>query len=209
MNKNVPKKPIYDFVKRCFDIIVSVLALIVSSPFWIVIAIIIKLTSSGPVLFAHKRVGKNGKEIKVYKFRSMVKNAEELIDTFTPQQMEEYKENYKLADDPRVTTVGKFLRKTSMDELPQFINVLKGDLSLVGPRPVLQEETELYGKYREMLLSIKPGLTGFWATSGRNDVTYPRRCAMEIFYVKNRSISFDIKIILKTFVSVFQGEGTK
>ncbi len=206
-SKTVESKPVYSFIKRTFDIVCSLIALIVLSPVFLILAILVKTTSEGPVFFAHKRVGKNGKEIKIYKFRSMVTNAEELIKQFTPEQKAEYEKNFKLENDPRITKVGKFMRKTSLDELPQLLNILKGDISIVGPRPIMEVETEIYGNYRDMLLSVKPGLTGFWAANGRSDTTYTRRRAMEIYYVKNRSLWLDIKIIFKTFVSVFKGEG--
>ena len=208
-SKYVANKPVYDFVKRFADIICSAIAIILLSPFFIIISIAIKATSKGPVIFVHNRVGKNGKKIGIYKFRSMVMNAEELIEKFTPEQKEEFKKNFKLKNDPRITKIGKFLRKTSLDELPQLFNILKGDLSIVGPRPIIEVETKIYGKYKDMLLSVKPGLTGFWAANGRSDTSYKRRRAMEIYYVKNRSLLFDIKIILKTAVSVFKGEGAK
>lgn len=204
---SVKPKPIYDFVKRVFDIVCSLIGLIVLSPVFIIISILIKTTSEGPVFFAHKRVGKGGKTIKIYKFRSMVTNAEELIKQFTPEQKAEYEKNFKLENDPRVTKVGKFMRKTSLDELPQLINILKGDISIVGPRPVMDVETKIYGNYRNMLLSVKPGLTGFWAANGRSHTTYTRRRAMEIYYVKNRSVLLDLKIIFKTFISVFKRDG--
>lgn len=158
-------------------------------------------------IFTHRRVGKDGKPLNIYKFRSMVTNAEDLIKQFTPEQKAEYERNFKLEDDPRVTKVGKFMRRTSLDELPQLFNILKGDISIVGPRPVMEVETEIYGNYRDMLLSVKPGLTGFWAANGRSCTTYTRRRAMEICYIKNRSVCFDLKIILKTITSVFKGEG--
>lgn len=208
-NKQIVKKPVYDFIKRFADIVCSAIAIVLLSPFFIIISIAIKATSKGPVIFVHKRVGKNGKKIGIYKFRSMVMNAEELIEKFTPEQKEEFKKNFKLKNDPRITKIGKFLRKTSLDELPQLFNILKGDLSIVGPRPIVEVETEIYGEYKNMLLSVKPGLTGFWAANGRSDISYKRRRAMEIYYVKNRSLLFDIKIILKTAVSVFKGEGAK
>lgn len=204
---SVKPKPIYDFVKRVFDIVCSLIGLIVLSPVFIILSILIKTTSEGPVFFAHKRVGKGGKTIKIYKFRSMVTNAEELIKQFTPEQKAEYEKNFKLENDPRVTKVGNFMRKTSLDELPQLINILKGDISIVGPRPVMDVETQIYGNYRNMLLSVKPGLTGFWAANGRSHTTYTRRRAMEIYYVKNRSVLLDLKIIFKTFISVFKREG--
>lgn len=203
----IKKKPVYDFFKRIFDIVCSLVALIILSPVLLIMAILVKTTSEGPAFFAHKRVGKNGKEIKIYKFRSMVTNAEELIKQFTPEQKAEYEKNFKLENDPRITKVGKFMRKTSLDELPQLLNILKGDISIVGPRPIMEVETEIYGNYRDMLLSVKPGLTGFWAANGRSCTTYTRRRAMEIYYVKNRSLWLDIKIIFKTFASVFKGEG--
>lgn len=204
---SVKPKPIYDFVKRVFDIVWSLIGLIVLSPVFIILSILVKATSEGPVFFAHKRVGKGGKTIKIYKFRSMVTNAEELIRQFTPEQKAEYEKNFKLENDPRITKVGNFMRKTSLDELPQLINILKGDISIVGPRPVMDVETKIYGNYRNMLLSVKPGLTGFWAANGRSHTTYTRRRAMEIYYVKNRSVLLDLKIIFKTFISVFKREG--
>lgn len=204
---SVKPKPIYDFVKRVFDIVWSLIGLIVLSPVFIILSILVKTTSEGPVFFAHKRVGKGGKTIKIYKFRSMVTNAEELIKQFTPEQKAEYEKNFKLENDPRITKVGNFMRKTSLDELPQLINILKGDISIVGPRPVMDVETKIYGNYRDMLLSVKPGLTGFWAANGRSHTTYTRRRAMEIYYVKNRSVLLDLKIIFKTFISVFKREG--
>ena len=193
------QKPVYDFFKRIFDIICSSAALILT--------VAIKTTDKGPVFFTHRRVGKDGKPLNIYKFRSMVTNAEDLIKQFTPEQKAEYERNFKLEDDPRVTKVGKFMRRTSLDELPQLFNILKGDISIVGPRPVMEIETEIYGNYRDMLLSVKPGLTGFWAANGRSCTTYTRRRAMEICYIKNRSVCFDLKIILKTITSVFKGEG--
>ena len=208
-SKYVKNKPVYDFVKRFADILCSAIAIILLSPFFIIISIAIKATSKGPVIFVHKRVGKNGKEIGIYKFRSMVMNAEALIEKFTPEQKEEFQKNFKLENDPRITKIGKILRKTSLDELPQLFNILKGDLSIVGPRPIMEVETEIYGKYKDMLLSVKPGLTGFWAANGRSDTSYKRRRAMEIYYVKNRSLLLDIKIIFKTVISVFTGKGAK
>ena len=208
-DKQITNKPVYDFFKRFFDIVLSLIALILLSPIFLIIAILVKTTSEGPVIFKHKRVGLHGKEIGIYKFRSMVINAEELIKSFTPEQKEEYEKNFKLENDPRITKVGNFLRKTSLDELPQLLNILKGDISIVGPRPIMDVETEIFGNYRELLLSVKPGLTGFWAANGRSDTSYNRRRAMEIYYVKNRSLFFDIKIIFQTVISVFKGEGAK
>ena len=202
------KKPVYSFIKRALDIFFSVLALILLSPFFLIVAIWIKVDDpKGSVFFSHKRVGKNGKVISILKFRTMVENAEELIKSFTPEQKAEFEANFKLENDPRITKVGNILRKTSLDELPQLLNIIKGDLSIVGPRPITEAETEFFGNYKDLLLSVKPGLTGFWAANGRSNITYRRRRAMEIYYVKNRSLLFDAKIILKTFISVFKGEG--
>lgn len=208
-SKYVKNKPIYDFVKRFADIVCSLVAIILLSPIFIITSIAVKTTSKGPIIFVHKRVGKNEKEIGIYKFRSMVMNAEALIEEFTPEQKAEFQKNFKLENDPRITKVGKFLRKTSLDELPQLFNILKGDLSIVGPRPIVEAETKIYGGYKDMLLSVKPGLTGFWAANGRSNTNYKRRRAMEIYYIKNRSLLFDIKIIFKTIISVFKAEGAK
>lgn len=206
-SKHFEEKPVYDFFKRLLDIVCSFFAIILFSWLFIILFVVIKLTSKGPAIFVHKRVGKNGQEIGIYKFRSMVINAEDMIKDFTPEQKAEFEKNFKLENDPRVTKIGKFLRKTSLDELPQLFNILKGDLSIVGPRPVTEAETEFYGNYRDLLLSVKPGLTGFWASSGRSNITYSRRKAMEIYYVKNRSFLLDLKIIFKTVISVFKSEG--
>lgn len=182
-------------------------ALILLSPLFAIIAIAIKIDSKGPVFFAHKRIGKNGKIIKLYKFRSMVINAEELIKSFTPEQMKEYKENYKLTNDPRITKVGKFLRKTSLDELPQLINIINGDLSIIGPRPVVADELEKYGVNKDKFLSVTPGLTGYWAANGRSNTTYEQRMKMELYYIDNLSLKMDIKVFFKTILSVVKKEG--
>lgn len=199
--------PIYLFFKRIIDIIASFLGLVVLSWLFLIIGIIIKCTSKGPVFYGHKRVGKNGKIIKIWKFRSMVIDSSNFEKYFTPEQMEEYKQNYKVKDDPRITKIGKFLRKTSLDELPQLINILVGQLSIVGPRPVLEEETQLYGENRDLLLSIRPGLTGYWQANGRSNTTYEERIKMELYYVKYRSAWMDIVILFKTIIGVFKGEG--
>ena len=204
------KKPVYSFIKRALDIFFSVLALILLLPFFLIVAIWIKVDDpKGSVFFSHKRVGKNGKVISILKFRTMVENAEELIKSFTPEQKAEFEANFKLENDPRITKVGNILRKTSLDELPQLLNIIKGDLSIVGPRPITEAETEFFGNYKDLLLSVKPGLTGFWAANGRSNITYRRRRAMEIYYVKNRSLLLDTKIIFKTALSVLKREGAE
>jgi len=201
------KKTPYKLLKRMMDVFFSTIGLIVLSPVFAIIAMIIKLESKGPVFFKHTRIGKDGKIIKIYKFRSMVENAEDLIQSFTPEQMKEYQENYKLADDPRITKIGKFLRKTSLDELPQLLNIIKGELSIIGPRPVVQDELEKYGDNAAKFLSVTPGLTGYWAANGRSDTTYEQRMEMELYYVDNMSFKMDVKIFFKTIGAVLKKEG--
>ena len=201
------QKNFYKKVKRIMDVILSTIGLIVLLPVFAIIALIIKIESKGPIFFKHTRIGKNGKIIKIYKFRTMVENAEELIKKFTPEQMKEFKENYKLTNDPRITKVGDFLRKTSLDELPQLLNIIKGELSIIGPRPVVQEELEKYGANAEKFLSVTPGLTGYWAANGRSCIDYEQRMEMELFYVDNLSLKMDIKIFFRTILSVIKREG--
>ncbi len=187
----------------------SLVVSFVLSPLLIAIAIMIKIDSRGPIIFKHKRVGYKGKTFYLYKFRSMVDNAEELIKSFTPEQQKEWKKNYKLEHDPRITKVGSFLRKTSLDELPQLFNIIGGSLSVVGPRPVIGEELDKYGANKLKFLSVKPGLTGYWACHGRSNTTYDERMKMELYYVDHASISLDLKIIFKSIFSVLKKEGAK
>ncbi len=201
------EKEVYLYVKRALDIIISLIGLILLSPVFIIISLAIKLESKGPVFFGHTRIGKNGKTIKIYKFRSMVQNAEDLIKNFTPEQMKEYKENYKLTNDPRITKVGNFLRKTSLDELPQLVNIIKGDLSIIGPRPVVAEELKKYEENIDKFLSVTPGLTGYWAANGRSNTSYEERMKMELYYIDNMSFMMDIKVFFKTIVSVLKKDG--
>ena len=205
------KKPCYECIKRIFDLLISLVAVVLLSPALLVISLAIRLEDRGPILYRAQRVGRGGKPITVYKFRSMRMHADRLEDMLTPEELEEYKKNYKLEHDPRVTKVGAFLRKTSLDELPQLFNILAGTLSLVGPRPVLQEETELYGDKRALLLSCKPGLTGLWQVRGRSNVTYEdgRRQALELNYVSHRGLWLDIKILFWTVGAVVRMDGAK
>ena len=207
--QNLEKARRYIKVKRILDCILATIALIILSPIYLIIAIAVKIDSKGPVFFKHTRIGKNGKIIKIYKYRTMVTNAEELIKQFTPEQMKEYKENFKLENDPRITKVGKFLRKTSLDELPQLLNIIQGDLALIGPRPVVKKELEKYGKNAEKFLSVTPGLTGNWAASGRSNTTYEERMEMELWYVDHISFITDVKIFFKTIIAVIKKEGAK
>ncbi len=205
------KKPVYEAIKRTFDLLVSLAAVIVLSPVLLAIALAIRIEDGGPVLYKAQRVGRYGKPVTVYKFRSMRLHADRLEDMLTPEELAEYHKNYKLTSDPRVTKVGALLRKTSLDELPQLFNILMGQLSLVGPRPVLQEETELYGDKRRLLLSCKPGLTGLWQSRGRSNVTYEngRRQEMELRYVRERSLWLDFKILLWTVKAVVRMDGAR
>lgn len=200
-------KLFYSFFKRLFDFIFSLIALIIFSPIFIILAIVIRLDSAGNVIFGHTRIGKGGKSIKVYKFRTMVSNAKEVFDNFTEEQKKEYYTNFKLDNDPRITKIGEFLRKTSLDELPQLINILKGDMSIVGPRPIVEKEIEKYGIYADKMFSVIPGLTGYWQANGRSDTTYDERVQMDMYYIDNRSFMMDIKIIFKTVLSVIKKEG--
>ena len=201
------KKEIYKIVKRGMDIFIASISLVLLLPLFLIITIAIKLDSKGKVIFKHKRIGKDGKEIYIYKFRTMVENAQDLIKSFTPEQKKEFRENFKLENDPRITKVGNFLRKNSLDELPQLINILKGDLALIGPRPVINDELEKYSTNKSKFLSVTPGLTGYWATNGRSNTTYEQRMTMELYYVDNISLKLDAEIFAKTVVSVLKREG--
>ena len=198
---------IYLALKRIFDVIAALGALVVFSPIFLVLIIIIRLDSSGAAIFGHKRIGKNGKVIKVYKFRTMVINAQEVLENFSIEQKIEFEKNFKLENDPRITRIGSFLRKTSLDELPQLVNILKGDMSVVGPRPIVNDEIRKYGMYSEKLFSVVPGLTGHWQANGRSDTTYEERVQMDMFYIDNRNFLMDVKIIFQTVISVIKKEG--
>ena len=202
-------KKIYLFFKRMFDIVVSVIASLLAFPIFLVIALAIKLEDHGPVFYKHKRVGKNGKTIYLYKFRSMVVDAEAKMKEFTKEQQEEFQKFYKLTDDPRITKIGKNLRKTSLDELPQLLNILKGDMSIIGPRPVVEKELNKFGNGQDLLLSVKPGLTGLWACSGRSDTTYEERVKKELYYAENYSMKLDFLCFFKTCLSVVKGTGAR
>ena len=206
-NTKVSDKKVYTFFKRVFDIFSSLIAIIVFSPIILLVAIAVKIDSKGPIVFGHTRIGKNGVPIKVYKFRSMVQNADEVFNNFTEEQKKEYYTNFKLDNDPRITKVGDFLRKTSLDELPQLFNILIGNMSVVGPRPIVQKEIEKYGVYANKMFSVTPGLTGYWQANGRSDTSYDERVQMDMYYIDNRSFSMDMKIIFKTVISVIKKEG--
>lgn len=197
----------YHIIKRAFDIVFSLVLIVVLSPLFIIISLLILLGSKGNPFFAHYRIGKNGKVMYIYKFRTMVPNAEDMIKDFTPEQKKEWEENFKLKDDPRITKIGKFLRATSLDELPQLFNILKGEMSFVGPRPIIESELEWYGKDKDKFLSVTPGLTGWWASHGRSTIKYPERCKLELYYVDHASVLLDLKILFMTVFSVFRRSG--
>lgn len=198
---------IYEPLKRFFDFSVALVGIIIASPIFLIVPILIKLDSKGKVFFKHKRIGQDGKVLYIYKFRTMVENAESLIEKFSPKERAEYEKNYKLENDFRVTGIGKILRKTSIDEVPQLLNILKGDMSIIGPRPVVKAELSRYGMFKDKFLSVKPGLTGYWQANGRSNTTYDERIDMELHYVNNRSLKMDIQIFLKSISAVIKGEG--
>lgn len=212
----------YDITKRIIDVTGATFLLIIFSPVMLITAVAIKLTSNGPILVektntSSKRMGKGGKLFRLFKFRSMIVNAHEVMKTdpkFEKLYKEYKKSSYKLFDDPRVTVVGKFIRKHSIDETPQFINVIKGEMSLVGPRAYLpdelKEQQKKYPKTKslvEEMLKAKPGITGFWQVSGRSNVNFDKRIEMDAFYARKRSILLDILILIKTPWAMISGKG--
>lgn len=195
-------------IKRIIDIVLSAVALIVSSPIMLGVAIAIKLDDGGPVLFKQTRVGIHGKPFTMYKFRSMVTNAEEIKAKLAAESGQADRFIFKLKDDPRITKVGKFIRKTSLDEFPQFFNVFKGDMSLVGPRPALPDEVARYGSLYSTRLLVKPGITGPWQVSGRSDLSQEQSEFLDVSYIENWSITGDLAILAKTVMVVFRGTGS-
>ena len=199
------------FVKRIIDIIGAIVGIAILIPLTVAVWIVNKLNKEeGPLFYSQERIGKDGKHFKMYKFRSMVVDAEERLKTMLEQDEDlrkEFEETRKLRNDPRITKIGKILRKTSLDEFPQFINVLKGGMSLVGPRAVIDGEIELFGAHKDTVLSVKPGITGYWAANGRSDTSYEERVELETFYAKHMSIPLDIEILAKTVISVVKKEG--
>lgn len=198
-------------VKTAFDYILTLVGTVFISPLLVYIAYRIKKEDPGPVFFAHTRIGKDGKPFPCYKFRSMVVNSQEMLQKYlakNPAAREEWERDFKLKDDPRVTPIGKFLRSTSLDELPQIFNVLRGEMSLVGPRPVIQEELDkYYGETAKLYCTVKPGITGLWQVSGRSDIGYDERVALDATYIKYRSMWGDIVILWKTIGVVLMKKG--
>lgn len=197
------------FAERSLDIAFALGLIAVFSP--VIIASVAAIgASKGPVIFTQSRLGRGGKVFKVYKFRTMVPNAAEALQELLardPEAREQWERDFKLKNDPRITSIGRFLRKTSLDELPQLWNILKGDMSLVGPRPIEPFEIAKYGRFARHYYALRPGLTGLWQVSGRSDTTYERRVALDAFYAKNRSLGLNLGIILKTVKVVLRGSG--
>lgn len=204
------KTKIYLPFKRILDILFGIIGIVLTIPFILIIKISYVINKDySSIFFIHKRIGKNGKEFKMYKFRTMVPNAEEVLKEMLKDKkyLNEWKEYHKFENDPRITKVGKIFRSLSLDELPQFINILKGDMSLIGPRPLIQEEVDDYKKNKRILLSIKPGLTGWWACHGRSCTSTKQRQELELYYIRNCSFILDIKTFFLTIVKVLKKEG--
>ena len=200
---------VYLICKKIIDIVAGVIGVILLAPITLVVWIIrlCMHENDGPLFFEQLRIGKDGKQFRLYKFRTMVMNADEKLYKYLEENEEarkEYKKYKKLKNDPRITKLGNFLRKTSLDEFPQFINLLKGDMSLVGPRPYLYREKNDMGDYYDQIVQVKPGITGYWQVNGRNDVDFEERTYMDTYYIEHRGIIMDLKIILKTVLKMFK-----
>ena len=198
-------------IKRAFDIVFSLAALLLLSPLFLLIALIIRCTSKGKVIYYQQRIGRGGIYFRCYKFRTMYQNAEAILQEILakdPSKRKEWDDSHKLKNDPRITPIGAFLRKSSLDELPQFWNVLIGDLSVVGPRPVVKEEiVKHFGHKAQKIFSIRPGITGLWQISGRSDISYSQRIALDEYYVEHRTLLNDLKIIALTIPSMISKKG--
>ena len=199
-----------DLAKRVIDLALTMSGGLCLLPFLLVIAVLVAVDNRGRVIFAHRRIGRGGREFKCYKFQTMVPNAQEALEKYlsaNPEAKKEWEENFKLVNDPRVTKLGSFLRKTSLDEMPQLWNVIKGEMSLVGPRPIVAKEIERYGDNFKEYAMCKPGITGIWQVSGRSDTTYEERVAMDTWYAYNRTNLLDLKYLFKTVKIVLLGKG--
>lgn len=203
--------PIGGALKRAFDIVGAAAGLMLLSPLFLMIAVLVKCSDGGSVFYGHRRVGRNGDFFHCLKFRTMVPNGDQVLSAYlsrNPEARAEWKASRKLQNDPRVTKVGAVLRKLSLDELPQILNILRGEMSIVGPRPVVMDELEMYGGSADYYLKSRPGLTGLWQVSGRNDVSYETRVAFDRHYVENWSMASDVRIILKTIPAVCLSRGS-
>ena len=192
----------YKFIKKFFDLLFSLLFLIFTIPLFLIISFLIKLSSRGPIFFLQERIGKKNIPFKCIKFRTMYPEAKDILENLLSKDAQlkyEFEKTHKLKNDPRITPIGKLLRKTSLDELPQFINVLKGEMSIIGPRPIVKDEIIKYEENFKKVLSIKPGITGLWQVSGRNNLTYKRRVMLDLNYVENYNLIMDLRIFIRTF----------
>ena len=191
----------YKSFKNLLDFLFSIFFLIASLPFFLLISLLIKLSSRGPIFFLQERIGKNNIPFKCIKFRTMHPEAKDILENLLMKDEKlkmEFEQTHMIKNDPRITTIGKLLRKTSLDELPQFINVLKNEMSIVGPRPIVNKEKNKYGKNFKKVLSVKPGITGLWQVSGRNNLTYKTRIKLDLNYVENYNFLMDIRILIRT-----------
>ena len=190
-----------NFIKRIFDIVFASFVLTIFSPVYFILMVLVAINSRGPIFYVQQRIGKNHQPFNCIKFRTMVDNADLMLDTImedSEQMRQEFQDSFKLKQDPRITKIGKFLRLTSLDEFPQFWNVLKGEMSVVGPRPLVPEELPRYGRKINTVLQIKPGITGLWQVSGRNDIPYPKRVQIDVYYATSHSWLLDLWIVYKT-----------
>lgn len=205
------ERPLGGISKRAFDLAVSVPALVVLAPLILVAAVLIKMSDRGPAFFAQERVGCNGRRFHCLKLRTMVCDGDEALARYLQENdaaRQEWDSTQKLKSDPRVTALGSFLRKTSLDEIPQLFNVIRGDMSVVGPRPIVQAESRFYGKHLPLYLSTRPGITGFWQISGRNDLSYGARVELDARYVRNWSLLTDVGVVIKTLPAVLMRRGS-
>ena len=213
MKRSKKKKTIYFIIKRIFDIFVSIIGLILTIPIYLIIRLCYIFTGDfSSVIYSHTRVGKDGKLFKLYKFRSMIKDADKYLQELLKNDKDlakEWKDKHKLENDPRITGIGKIIRKLSLDECPQFFNVLKGEMSLVGPRPLVEGELDAHNGNHELYESVRPGITGWWAANGRSCTSYKQRLKLEYYYCENCSIWLDIKCIVKTIGAVLCRKGAK
>jgi exopolysaccharide production protein ExoY len=203
--------PVGGMTKRTFDLLCAAIAFVVFSPLFVLIAILVKCSDGGPILYGHGRIGCSMQPFSCLKFRTMVVDADAVLAQYLrdrPEAAREWRETRKLKSDPRITAVGAILRQLSLDELPQLINILRGEMSVVGPRPIVLDEMKLYGKYARFYLRARPGLTGPWQVSGRNDVSYKRRVALDQAYVRTWSLWTDVAIVLRTIPAVIMMRGT-
>lgn len=199
------------WVMRLLDIAIALTVIAALVPLFLLVALLVRLTSRGPVIFGHRRIGLGARMFTCYKFRSMVVNSDQRLQELLvsdPEALREWLRDHKLRKDPRVTLIGNFLRKSSLDELPQFFNVLRGDMSIVGPRPIVLGEIPRYGRYLTHYASVKPGITGLWQVSGRSNTSYRRRVAIDVAYARSKCVSLDVKILLATVPAVIGARGS-